>query len=59
MSRVQKKENCRQPALQQTKTLGPQDLFIAAHALSQNLVLVTHDNDFEKVENLKTEDWTS
>ena len=39
--------------------IGPQDLFIAAHALSQNLVLVTHDNDFQKVKNLKTEDWTS
>jgi tRNA(fMet)-specific endonuclease VapC len=38
--------------------IGPQDLFIAAHALSQNLVLVTHDNDFQKVKNLKTEDWT-
>jgi len=39
--------------------IGPQDLFIAAHALSQNFVLVTHDSDFQRVENLKTEDWTS
>ncbi len=38
--------------------IGTQDLFIAAHALSQNLVLVTHDSDFTRVENLKTEDWT-
>ena len=39
--------------------IGPQDLFIAAQALSQKLVLVTHDHDFQKVENLKTEDWTA
>jgi predicted nucleic acid-binding protein len=31
---------------------------IAAHALSLNLTLVTHDQAFAFVDGLKTEDWT-
>lgn len=40
------------------RPLSVEDLMIAAHALSQNLTLVTHDQAFEHVDGLKTEDWT-
>lgn len=35
-----------------------EDLMIAAHALSLDLTLVTHDQAFSFVDGLKTEDWT-
>jgi tRNA(fMet)-specific endonuclease VapC len=38
--------------------LSTTDLMIAAHALSQDLTLVTHDSVFSLVDGLKTEDWT-
>jgi tRNA(fMet)-specific endonuclease VapC len=38
--------------------LSVEDLMIAAHALSLELTLVTHDAAFSFVEGLKTEDWT-
>jgi tRNA(fMet)-specific endonuclease VapC len=40
------------------RTLSVEDLMIAAHALSLNLTLVTHDQAFSIVDGLKTEDWT-
>ena len=39
--------------------IGPFDLMIAAHALSQQLVLVTNnEKEFAHVENLRIENWT-
>jgi tRNA(fMet)-specific endonuclease VapC len=38
--------------------LSNEDLMIAAHALSQGLILITNDQAFRFVEGLKTEDWT-
>lgn len=43
----------------QGKTLAPLDLLIATHALSVNAVLVTNDQSFRLVSNLKIEDWTA
>ena len=40
------------------RPLRIEDLMIAAHALSQGLTLVTHDQVFSFVDGLKTEDWT-
>jgi tRNA(fMet)-specific endonuclease VapC len=40
------------------RRLSHEDLMIAAHALSLNLNLVTHDQVFSFVDGLKTEDWT-
>ncbi len=38
--------------------IGSNDMLIAAIALANNLVLVTHNvREFERVENLKIEDW--
>lgn len=38
--------------------IGPNDLMIAAIALSRNLVLVTHNTrEFQRVDGLKIEDW--
>ena len=39
------------------KPIGSIDMLIAAHALSQDLILVTHDRDFERISKLKTQDW--
>ncbi len=40
--------------------IGPLDLLIAAHALSQNLILVTNnDKEFKRIKNLKVENWTN
>jgi tRNA(fMet)-specific endonuclease VapC len=39
-------------------SLSVEDLMIAAHALSLELTLVTHDQVFAFVDGLKTEDWT-
>ena len=39
--------------------IGPLDLLIAAHALSQNLILVTNnDKEFKRIRSLKVENWT-
>lgn len=38
--------------------LSTEDLMIAAHALSLNLILVTNDGAFSFVDCLRTEDWT-
>lgn len=39
-------------------TIGPFDLLIAAHAVSNSLVLVTNNQkEFSRVEGLQTEDW--
>ena len=40
--------------------IGPLDLLIAAHALSQKLILVTNnDKEFKRIKNLKVENWAS
>jgi tRNA(fMet)-specific endonuclease VapC len=40
------------------KPIGPYDLLIAAIALSNNLILVTHNvSEFSRVADLKIEDW--
>jgi tRNA(fMet)-specific endonuclease VapC len=39
--------------------IGDLDVMIAAHALSENLILVTHNTKhFERIKGLKMEDWT-
>lgn len=41
------------------QTIGPLDLLIAAHAVSQNLTLVTnHEKEFVRIKDLKVENWT-
>ena len=40
------------------KPVGNLDLMIAAHALSAQVVLVTHDHVFRRIKRLKVEDWT-
>ena len=40
------------------KPMGNLDLMIAAQALAERLVLVTHDRVFDKLKKLRTEDWT-
>ena len=41
------------------QSIGMADAMIAAHALVENLILVTHNvKHFERVSNLKIEDWT-
>ncbi|OFZ69032.1 MAG: ABC transporter substrate-binding protein, partial [Betaproteobacteria bacterium RBG_16_58_11] len=40
------------------KILAPLDLLIATHALSVDAVLVTNDQSFRLVDDLKVEDWT-
>ena len=38
--------------------IGNMDMLIAAHAKSENLIVVTHNTrEFERVEDLKIEDW--
>jgi tRNA(fMet)-specific endonuclease VapC len=40
--------------------IGDLDVMIAAHALAENLILVTHNTKhFERIEGLKMEDWTA
>ena len=40
------------------QSIGPLDLLIAAHALSQDLILVTNnDKEFNRIKNLKVENW--
>jgi tRNA(fMet)-specific endonuclease VapC len=40
------------------KPIGNMDMLIAAHALSVEAVLVTHDRVFRRVKGLKIEDWS-
>jgi len=40
------------------KLIGPLDMLIAAHALSQDLVLITNnEKEFKQVKDLKVENW--
>jgi tRNA(fMet)-specific endonuclease VapC len=40
------------------KPIGPNDLWIAAHALAHDCILVTHNvGEFERVPGLQVEDW--
>ncbi len=40
------------------RLIGPLDLLIAAHALSQGLILVTNnDKEFKRIKNLKVQNW--
>ena len=40
------------------RPIGPTDLFIAAHACSMGVTLITHNaEDFRRVRGLKVEDW--
>ena len=39
------------------KLISDADILIAAMALTQNLVLVSDDTDFQRIENLSLEDW--
>ena len=42
------------------KSIGPMDMMIAAHALSLDATLVTHNTrEFAQVKGLRLEDWTS
>ena len=42
------------------QTIGPLDLLIAAHAISQNLILVTNnDKEFKRIKSLRVENWTN
>jgi len=45
--------------LQQTgQTIGAMDTLIAAHALAEGLILVTHNTrHFERIPELKLDDW--
>ena len=38
--------------------MGNMDMMIAAHALAEDVILVTHDRVFQRVKHLKVEDWT-
>ncbi len=45
-------------ALRQGKTIGPNDLWIAAHALALDAVLVTdNESEFSRVPGLKVQNW--
>jgi len=40
------------------KLIGPNDLWIAAHAITENLILVTdNDKEFQRVASLSVENW--
>jgi len=40
------------------RSMGNLDMMIAAQALAQKLILVTHDQVFSRVKKLRVEDWT-
>jgi tRNA(fMet)-specific endonuclease VapC len=40
------------------RVIGPNDLWIAAHALAENLILVTNnEREFRRIDGLKIENW--
>jgi tRNA(fMet)-specific endonuclease VapC len=39
--------------------IGSLDMLIAAHAISKDITLVTHDADFKHIKALKLDDWVS
>lgn len=40
------------------KVIGPLDMLIAAHALSNNLILITNNvKEFERIKSLRVENW--
>lgn len=42
------------------KPIGPMDLLIAAHALSLDVMLVTHnEKEFKRIKHLRTENWVN
>jgi tRNA(fMet)-specific endonuclease VapC len=41
------------------RPMGNLDMMIGAHALALDLVLVTHDEAFKRIKQLKIEDWMS
>ncbi len=42
----------------QGNVIGPLDMLIAAHAISENLILVTNnEKEFQRIESLKVENW--
>ena len=42
----------------QGKVIGPLDMLIAAHAISENLIVVTNnENEFQRIKSLKVENW--
>ena len=41
------------------EAMGNLDIMIAAHALAAQAVLVTHDHVFQRVKQLKIEDWST
>ena len=44
----------------QGKVIGPNDMFVAAHCKSQDLILITNNSkEFNRIENLKVEDWVN
>jgi len=44
----------------QGNVIGPLDLLIAAHALSENLILVTNnEKEFKRIKSLKVENWVT
>ena len=51
--------NIRKDLEKQGKTIGPNDLIIAAIVKSEGGILITHNtNEFSRVKGLKIEDWT-
>jgi len=42
----------------QGQIIGPLDLLIAAHAISEQLIIVTNnDKEFKRIQNLAVENW--
>lgn len=44
----------------QGNVIGPLDMLIAAHAISENLILVTNnEKEFQRIKSLKVENWAA
>ena len=41
----------------QGNVIGPLDMLIAAHALSENLTITNNEKEFKRVKSLKVENW--
>jgi len=50
---------CAKLASERGRVLSTTDLILAAFALNENAVLLTTDNDFEALPEIKTENWIS